>query len=356
MGSLFAASLNWIGKIIYNGLYSWVQTWATEQSWISYFAITVILFTIFLKLILLPLDVWQKVLTRKNQLKMEVMKPELNKIQEQYGSDREALMRSQRALYKKYKYKTFAACLPSIVTMVIFFIVLSGFTSSVKYHNVKMFEKLQETYNTTYTTTLEAERAANPEQGEADNIKKAVIEAEKAVIADYDPENFLLTKNIFMPDTWKPPVPNVYTYAGTGLGKIGITGVDRDEYNKVMGPIMDTYNINEKGKKQWNGYLVLPIISILLNFLSSILIKPPEQPAMAGQTAEQQKMQKSQAKMMQFMMPVMMGIFALLYSTAFTLYMTISAGLTLLLNLGFNFVFKMIDKKRASQGISVVIK
>lgn len=196
----------------------------------------------------------------------------------------------------------------------------------------------------------------NPDKAFVEKDKTAVIAAEKAVIASYKPENFILTKNIFMPDTWKPPVPDVYTYAGTGLGKIGITDVDKDEYNRVMKPIIETYNINEKGKKQWNGYLILPIISILLNFLSSILIKPPEQPTMAGQTAEQQKTQKSQAKMMQFMMPIMMGIFALLYSAAFTLYMIVSATLTLILNLSFNLGFKISDKKRKEQGISVVIK
>lgn len=356
MESLIGASLNWVGKIIYNGLYNWVQSWATGTKMLSLFAITVILFTIFLKLILLPLDVWQKVLTRKNQLKMEIMKPELDKIQSQYANDREALMTSQRALYKKYKYKTFAACLPSIVTMAIFFIVLSGFTSSVKYHNVKMFEKLEATYNTTYEKSIETQKSENPAITETDARKAAKVEAEKAVIKAYQPENFLLTKNIFMPDTWKPPVPDVYTYAGTGLGKIGISDVDRDAYNRVMQPIIDTYNRTDKGKKQWNGYLILPIISILLNFLSSILIKPPEQPAMAGQTADQQRMQKSQAKMMQYMMPVMMGVFALLYSTAFTLYMTISAGLTLLFNIGFNLAFKIIDKRRKEQGISVTIK
>lgn len=355
MGSLFmATSLNWVGKIIYNSLYQWVSTWGAGSKLISVFAITVIMFSIFLKLITLPLDIWQKVLTRNNAKKMEIMKPALDKIQEQCGDNKEAQMKKQRELYKKHKYSTFAACLPSIVTMVIFFIVLSGFNSAVKHHNSAEYDKLAVVYNREFKAEFEKEKAAS---GDAEDAKdKAIKAAEAAVVLAYKPENFLLTKNIFMPDTWKSPVPDKYTYMGTGLGKLGIKGGDADEYDKVMKPLIEKFNYTSAGKKVWNGFMILPILSILLNFLSSFLIKQPEQPSMPGQSADQQKMQKSQSKMMQFMMPVMMGIFSLLYSTAFTLYMIISAAMGLLLNLVFVVITKAIDKKQKDHEMSVTIK
>ena len=61
---------------------------------------------------------------------------------------------------------------------------------------------------------------------------------EKAVVEAYKPERFLLTKNIFMPDTWANPIPTAEVFSGAGIGKFGITGVDANEYNKVMKPLI----------------------------------------------------------------------------------------------------------------------
>ena len=184
----------------------------------------------------------------------------------------------------------------------------------------------------------------------------ATGKAEEAVLDAYKPEQFLLTKNIFMPDTWKSPIPDVSVYSGTGMGKLGITDVDRNRYTKIMAPIIEKYNVNEAGKKVWNGYLILPIISFILSVLSTKLIKPPEQPQMAGQTEEQLKAQQSQAKMMTYLMPLMMGVFALFYSTAFTLYMVVSNVFTTLFNLIFNIVSKQLDAKRKDEMLARTVK
>ena len=110
------------------------------------FSITVILFTLFLKVLTSPFDLWQKKITRVNAKKMEAMKPQLDKINKQYANNRELLMQKQRELYKKHKYSAFASCLPMIITLVIFIVVVSGFNSAVRYHNAKTFEDLSGVY------------------------------------------------------------------------------------------------------------------------------------------------------------------------------------------------------------------
>ena len=54
-----------------------------------------------------------------------------------------------------------------------------------------------------------------------------------------------------MPDTCKP-VPTA-VFSGAGIGKFGITGVDANEYNKVMKPLIKN-TISPKRKTKWNGY------------------------------------------------------------------------------------------------------
>ena len=349
-----ATELNLMGKFVYNVLYKWVLSWGMEGEVIGAFAVTVILFTLFLKIATSPLDVWQKLIARSNAKKMEVMKPELDKINNLYGNDRNTLAMKQREVYQKYKYSTFKACLPTIVTLVVFMVVFSGFNSAVKYHNVVVFENLQNVYETTYADSYTT--SINEGKSATESAEIAKKSAETAVVENYELERFLLTDNIFMPDTWKSPIPDVSTYAGNGMGKLAISDVDKTTYEKVMKPLIEEYNYNEKGKKAWNGYLILPVLVGVLSILSSKLIKPPEQPQVAGQTEEQAKMQQSQAKMMQYMMPLIMAIFSLFYSTAFSLYMFVSSLFSFIFNLVWNIIQKKQDAIERDRVMSTTVK
>lgn len=350
---ILATELNWLGKLVYK-LYEWVASWGSSYELIGAFGIAVILFTIFLKLIVSPLDVWQKLLARKNSHKMEIMKPELDKVTKQCGENKELLYQKQREVYKKYKYSMFSACLPTVVTMVVFMVVFSGFNSAVRYYNSKSVDDLTAVYWEAYSETYADQEADGVEGGTA--MSEAISAAEDAVVAAYKPEKIFLTANIFMPDTWKNPIPDISVYKGTGIGKLGITDADTTEYNRVMSPLIEQYNTSESGKSKWNGYLILPILTIVLSIISSKLIKQPEQPQVAGQTEEQQKQQKNTAKTMQYVMPAMMGVFALFYSAAFTIYMLISSLFTLIFNIVFNLITTALDKKRKDEQMSITVK
>ncbi len=356
MGALtLATELNFVGKLIYDYLYTWVLSWGSDFKIIGAFGITVILFTVFLKTLVLPMDIWQKTLARKNTLKMEIMKPALDKAAKQCGDNKELLMQKQRAIYKEHHYSAFSACLPSIVSLVVFMVVFSGFNSAVRFENSKAFDTLLNVYDSTYAESV-AELKAEGTLSNAEIMAQSTENAESAVLKAYKPEKFLLTKNIFMADTWAKPIPTIKDYSGTGIGKLGITDMDSQTYNKVMGVVIEEYNYTDKGKAVWNGYLILPIISFLLSIVSTKLIKQPDAPAVAGQTEEQKKQQQSQTKMMTYMMPLMMGAFALFYSTAFTLYMVIGNLYSTTFGLIFNVITKKKDDAAKDERLSKTIK
>ena len=339
-----------IGKFIYDILYGWISGWSDSWGIVGAFSVTVIMFTLFLKILVSPFDLWQKQLTRSNAKKMEKMKPQLEKITKQCGSNRELLMQKQRALYKQYKYSTFGACLPMIITLAIFFIVFGGFNSAVRMHNSSIYENLDKIYNETYNATLAEYEGMELTDAEKAEVRvKAIDAAEKAVVENYKSERFFLTKNIFVSDTWRDPVPNSSQFTSSGLGGSGVD-VDAGRYEQVMKPLMEEYN------DEWNGYLILPILVLALNILTMKLNKQPEQPAVAGQSEEQRKAQQSQMKIMQFIMPVIMLIFALFYSTAFTLYMFVNALITTIINIVFNIITKKIDAKEKDRILSTTFK
>lgn len=115
----------------------------------------VVLFTLFLKLITLPFDFMSRFSMRKNSLKMEEMRPELEKLQKQYANDKALYNQKMMALYKKNGYSMFGACLPTIITLVIFIIAISGFTDYSQYQNKKYFYEMSVAYNNVIYAGLE---------------------------------------------------------------------------------------------------------------------------------------------------------------------------------------------------------
>lgn len=110
-------------------------------------ALGIILFTLILKALTLPFDFMSRYSMRKNSLKMEEMRPELEKLQKQYADNKDLYNQKMMALYKKNGYSMFGACLPTIITLVIFIVALNGFTNYSKYQNKLDFYNVTTAYN-----------------------------------------------------------------------------------------------------------------------------------------------------------------------------------------------------------------
>lgn len=129
--------LDWLGKII--------------QSLIEgcgSIGVGIIVFTLILKLITLPFDIFSRVSTKKNALRMEKMRPELEKLQRQYANNSQLYQKKMQDLYKQNGYSPFAACLPTLLNLVVFIIVIGQFSTYSNYANFEVFCKMSEAYET----------------------------------------------------------------------------------------------------------------------------------------------------------------------------------------------------------------
>ena len=337
------------------------------------FGWTVVLFTVILRLILSPFDIWQKLIARKNSKAMERMKPQLEVIQSRYADDKQRLQQEQMALYKKEKYSTMGMCLPTIITFVVFFVVFAGFRQMVGYQFAKDYKECVNTYNQTIAEQIEQNKdaafivdngdgkfdiddVAKTEEGAA-FYKQAKEKAQQAVYDVYYSSDqvkirsWLWIKNIFVSDNWAEAVPDFATVTGQkGMATSKLTGITIDEYNDVMGKLLGTGGYGKNGK--WNGLLILPVLSSALSLLSTKLLsnangQPPAPAATGkGEEADKAKAQQQSMKMMQYVMPLMIGVFAIFYSGAFALYMFTSSLCAILFQLTFNLIAKIVDKKR----------
>ncbi len=117
-------------------------------------------------------------------------------------------------------------------------------------------------------------------------------------------------------------------------------------YNALLGPAIQVYNKTKFFDfAAWNGYLILPLLSVVLSLVSNKLMKgsQPEQPPQYDKEGKE----VNNANMMKYMtliMPLMIGVFAIFYSAAFSIYMFTNSLITVLFNLGYNVITGKKDK------------
>lgn len=81
------------------------------------FAVTMIVFTVIIKLLMLPLMIKQQ----KSMAKMSVFTPMVNEIQQKYKNNQEKMQEEMIKLQQEYGYSPTAGCLPMLVNMLVLF-------------------------------------------------------------------------------------------------------------------------------------------------------------------------------------------------------------------------------------------
>ena len=314
-----AQFMNWLYGLI--GNYGW----------------TVVVFTLILKLVLSPLDIWQKLSMHKNNRAMKRMKPQIEKLQKQYAHDKQMFQQKQLQLYKQEGYSMFGSCLPMIVTIVVFFIVFAGFNSMATYRVKMDYYEIA----TVYETTVDEMVADESTDYEMDSPE--VIAAAEQAVLDYYSEHrhqWLWIKNVFVGDNWSSIFPSYEEFTNQGLGGLGVgrdwVGELEDSYHKYTDVIR-----NHPDYQGWNGYLIMPVLTVLVTLASQLLMRQMTPPTVDSNTASA----TNQNAVMKFMMPAMMGFFALFYSSAFTIYLLVSQLFSTIFSLVFNMITDRMDKK-----------
>jgi YidC/Oxa1 family membrane protein insertase len=104
---------------------------------IGNYGVSIIVFTILIKLVLLPLTFKQLQSTKQ----MSAIQPKLKELQEKYKNDKEKLNMKIMELYKEYKINPMAGCLPLLIQLPIIFGLFSVLREPTKYITDPTFVK-----------------------------------------------------------------------------------------------------------------------------------------------------------------------------------------------------------------------
>lgn len=381
---LAAIDLNWIGDII---------KFLVEGVGIT--AVGIIIFTLILKTIVMPLDVFSKVKTKKQSLIMKRMRPQMEKLQKQYANDKNMYNQKVMELYKKNGYSMLGICLPTLVSLVIFMVVFSQFSTYSQYANLELYrgmvnaynsdaavyvcEDIDEPYNSqsNYGFLLEnrdsdgevvyrvdfdrfalyyadhktADQPSYDElvkdvQTENDMfiiIKEYMAESAREAAATYYHENnqgFLWVGNIWYPDSLlNKEVPSFDSFVSSVSRAADMSNYE-ESYNEVTAHL-------QTEKNTYNGYFVLIVLAIGMMFLSQFFMMRMQKDMNELGTVDGSG--KRTNKYMLIAMPIIYGIFSFFYSAGFSIYMITntlySFITTLIVNKALDVKFRKLEER-----------
>lgn len=104
----------------------WVLSWFHQ--WVGNWGVAIILLTVLIKLLFYPLSQ----ASYRSMGKMRVLAPKMQKLKEQYGSDRQRLQQAMMEMYKTEKINPLGGCLPVVVQIPVFIALYWAILASVE--------------------------------------------------------------------------------------------------------------------------------------------------------------------------------------------------------------------------------
>ncbi len=381
-GQTFEVSLGWVAQII---------RWLING--IGIVGVGIIVFSLLLKVIVLPFDIYQRINMRKQNIKMKENQARMEKLQKQYANDKQMYQKKVMEMYRENGLSVMSSCLPMILSMVIFIVAIGGFNAYSQYSNVENYNIMANAYNTKVEQMIAPLKAAdlvefNEENSQyvikAENVSAAMEKdpglkaalsgvkdtemeaaaqayyqnaAQDEVVAVYETTvkakktQFLWIKNIWATDaSYKHPVLDYNTFKTEisredfvigdndkasltdAIGATKNSPYDENAYNVITGKLVEQ-------KQQANGYYIMIVLSIATIILQQVITMRSQKEqqkfsSVDGQGAAQQKTTL-------FIMTAMFAVFSFMYSAAFSIYMVVSNITSLISTIVIN---KFVDK------------
>ena len=273
--------LRWILDLIYSlvGNYGW----------------SVLIFTLFIRLCLMPLDIK----SRRSMKRMQAVQPRIDELNKKYANDKEKLTKKTQEIYQKEKINPLSGCLPLLIQMPILF---------------AMFVVMREIANeeTVYMIL---------------NIKENI----EAGLTNFKPQlqGMLWIKNVFQPDSFTstvvPAAGDTLASITRASGQMTMEMLDTareflqtdayrlwaDAYGNALvysAPLL-LWSIDIP--QVFNGLFLLPIMSAVSQFFSSKIMNAGQQPSAS---------QQSNNAFMQWFFPIFSLWICATSNAAFALY------------------------------------
>ena len=324
----FLKPIAWLLGQIFNGLFNLIYNiaeWFTDKPYhVPIIGISVILFTIIVRLILLPMTIKQQKFSKLSGL----MNPELQEIQAKYKDKRDqvSMMNMQaetKAVYEKYGTSPTGGCLTMLIQLPIMYALyrviykIPGYVTKIRELCGGIADKIKGTGDD-WATKLDAIKgiSVSASTGRATLIDK---------IYNLSPEKWSEVQNAF---------PSV----DFGNAYDQIHG-----YNNLFG-----ISLTQAPGWRLSWALIIPILAGLTQWLSVKLMENKNNVNVGSQNDQQAGMASSM-KVMNTIMPILSAVFCVSFASCIGLYWIASSVVQIVVQL-------VINKKMNNKDVDEIVK
>ena len=285
-------ALGWIIKTIYD--------------LVQNYGVAIILFTIVVKLLLLPLNIK----SQKAMKKQQKIQPIMAELQKKYANDQQKLQQEMMKVYKENNVSMAGGCLPMLIQMPILVALYQAIQKPLTYmFNVPYKNIPSDVVNKVVEL---AEKAGEKVTGSAEQFVSQLMSVDQIKISSWAGQvegklhEWYINFNFLGLDLSKKP-QNAIAYLSDPMENLSVVLL-----------------------------LLIPILAIVSSFLQSkITMKQSGQDKNSGTDQAQ-----SMNAMMKWMMPIMSGYFALILPAGIGLYWIVSGVVQIIQQLALNYYFE----------------
>lgn len=322
------------------------------------YGVAVVLFTLLIRTILTPLEVK----SRKGMRKMGEIQPKLNALQQKYGKDQAKLQQKQQELMKKEHYNPLSGCLPMLIQWPILFIMFYAMRDVANNNIVNQAFTFLQGQLPSFEPFLWVKNVFMADSP----FKTAAVDATSLISAGAkDWEAVLATLSQTQLDTIlaniRAAVPAAAELAQGEILNFSSTAAVRTTVETYIMPTLQNLPLYQQQVaavpgwqnvsfllfhvtlyKQFNGLLILPILSGITQVMMTKL-NPSMQTPQTGDAQSQQS--NSMNNFMKYFFPLFSVFICLTSNAGFALYWSainvFATGQSILIN-------KYLDSKNAS--------
>jgi membrane protein insertase, YidC/Oxa1 family, C-terminal domain len=249
-----------------NSAFVWMLNWI--YSWVGNYGWSVVLFTLFIRIVIMPLDIK----SRKAMRDMNRIQPQLAALQKKYADDKEKLNQKTMELYKRENVSMGASCLPMLLSYPILLFMFTAMRVVANEHTVSMIQSIAANQPVQLQSWLWIKNVFLP-----DSFMAAYLPAFGDKLAAVSPVSYskvLTVENIDAARNFLSSQP----YADY-LASIGMSGAFKS-IQLNFGFFAPTINIPTSWAaftQNINGLFILPVFAAVSQFLMTKVMSPRAQ-------------------------------------------------------------------------------
>lgn len=290
--------------------------------------VCIILFTIVVKIILIPMNVHTSKTSKINTL----IQPEIKKIQKKYqGKNDEASMMKQQqelqAVYDKYGTSMTGGCLPMLIQFPIIMGLYRVIQSIPAYVG-----KIKDVYSPIAEAILN-KQGTNTQQFLIDYVNENEITTASYAISKFEEVAEVGVNNVIDVISNMGVTDLTTLLTDLGMNDLFVSNIDKinEIYSFALG-----INISEAPGYRLTWALLIPLVSVVCNFLSMKV-------SMAKTEQSGDRTADSMMKSMMITMPIMSALICITLPAGIGIYWAVGAFISIIIQLGMNFYFDHLD-------------